>query len=639
MRYFAAPFFKTTKMKRTFLFLVSLCIGIGLKAQDTLRLYHIDEVVVTGTRNNTDVRHLPLTITTVSRPQLEQSYSQSVLPTVTQLTPGLFTTTRGIIGYGVSTGSAGSMKIRGVGSGAQLMVLIDGQPQYAGLMGHPIPDAYQTMMAEKVEVLRGPASMFYGSNAMAGVINIVTRQQETDGSRTNIRLGGGSYGTIQAEAGNSYKSGAFNSNVGISYQRTDGHRENSEFEQYSGFAKLGYSFNPNWKLNGDVNLTHFNASNPGPESAPLLDNDSWITRGLASVSLTNNYGNTNGALRVYFDWGHHKIDDGYNVGGTPRTNFYKHDDYIGGISWYQSASFFEGNRVTFGIDWQRFGGSAWNEPKTGGEKTYLVKDKDGNLTDGLHQDEIAGYVDFRQDLAEWLSMEAGIRYDHHSTAGNEWVPQGGLSFHVSPTADLKAMVSKGFRNPIIREMYMFPPSNTELEPESMMNYELSYTQRLGKGHIGANIFYIDGKNLISTVRIDGRPRNINTGEFTNYGFELNTDYRFNAHWSMDANYSFLHMKKAIDGAPESKFYVGVNYAQNRFGFNVGVQRIDGLYITTGDNALKENFTLLNATATYQVAKAMKLYVKGENLLAQHYQTYAGFYMPRATFMGGIDINF
>ena len=141
MRYFAAPFFKTTKMKRTFLFLVSLCIGIGLKAQDTLRLYHIDEVVVTGTRNNTDVRHLPLTITSVSRPQLEQSYSQSVLPTVTQLTPGLFTTTRGMIGYGVSTGAAGSMKIRGVGSGAQLMVLIDGQPQYAGLMGHPIPDA------------------------------------------------------------------------------------------------------------------------------------------------------------------------------------------------------------------------------------------------------------------------------------------------------------------------------------------------------------------------------------------------------------------------------------------------------------------------------------------------------------------
>ena len=96
-------------MKKSILTLVALCVGLGLNAQDSLRVYHIDEVVVTGTRNNTDVRHLPLTITSVSRPQLEQSYSQSVLPTLTQLTPGLFTTTRGIIGYGVSTGAAGSM--------------------------------------------------------------------------------------------------------------------------------------------------------------------------------------------------------------------------------------------------------------------------------------------------------------------------------------------------------------------------------------------------------------------------------------------------------------------------------------------------------------------------------------------------
>ena len=625
-------------MKKNVLLWASLLISMGAMAQDTLQVYHIDEVVVTGTRNNTDVRHLPLTVTSVSRPQLEQTYSQSVLPAVTQLTPGLFSTTRGIIGYGISTGAAGSIKIRGVGSGAELMVLIDGQPQYAGLMGHPIADAYQTMMTEKVEVLRGPASMFYGSNAMAGVINIVTRQPQ-NGSHTNFRLSGGSYGTIQAELSNTYRKNAFSSVVGGSYQRTDGHRANSEFEQFSGFAKLGYELSDNWKLNGDLNLTHFNSSNPGPESAPLLDNDSKITRGLASVSLTNNYARTNGALRVYFDWGHHNIDDGYTAGASPKTYLYKHNDYIGGFTWYQSASLFEGNRVTVGVDFQQFGGSAWNEDKTDGTRTNLVKDDDGNLVDKTHQTEIAGYVDFRQDVAEWASLEAGLRVDHHSVAGTELVPQGGLSFHVSPTADIKAMVSKGFRNPIIREMYMFPPSNTSLEPERMMNYELSYTQRLKKGHLGANIFYIDGENLISTTRVDGRPRNLNIGEFTNYGFELNGDYRFNAHWSLDANYSFLHMKTRIEGAPESKFYIGVNYAQKKFGLNVGLQHISGLYISTGDDAEKEAYVLLNASATYQIAKSNKFFVKGENLLGQRYQTYSGFYMPKATFMGGVDINF
>ena len=166
---------------------VALATTVFVNAQEPSS--ELQDVVVTGTRNATDVRHLPLTVTTIGNEKLNEQFRTSVLPTVMEQTPGLFTTSRGILGYGVSTGAAGSLKVRGVGSGAQLLVLIDGQPQYAGLMGHPIPDAYQTMMTEKVEVLRGPASLLYGSNAMAGVVNIVTRQMNTDGVKTNAQMG------------------------------------------------------------------------------------------------------------------------------------------------------------------------------------------------------------------------------------------------------------------------------------------------------------------------------------------------------------------------------------------------------------------------------------------------------------------
>lgn len=95
------------------------------------------------------------------------------------------------MGYGVSNGAAGGISLRGIGGSPTtgLLVLIDGHPQYMGLMGHPIADAYQSMLAEKVEVVRGPASVLYGSNAMGGVINIVTRRQREDGVRTGVRLG------------------------------------------------------------------------------------------------------------------------------------------------------------------------------------------------------------------------------------------------------------------------------------------------------------------------------------------------------------------------------------------------------------------------------------------------------------------
>ena len=610
-----------------------LC-GLGGFAQTQLQ-----DVVVTGTRNATDVRQLPLTVTTISNEQLNEQYRTSVLPTVMEQTPGLFMTSRGVLGYGVSTGSAGSMKIRGVGSGAEMLVLIDGQPQYAGLMGHPIPDAYQTMMAEKVEVVRGPASLLYGSNAMAGVVNIVTRQMHQDGVKTDVQVQGGSYGTFQADATNRLKMGKFSSIVGAQYQRTDGHRRNSEFEQFGGFAKLVYDFTPNWQAYGDINVTHFNSSNPGTVDAPLIDNDAKITRGLASVNLVNQYGWTSGALRAYLDWGHHNIDDGYNEGGTPKTALYKHNDYIGGLTWHQIFAFFQGNTTTFGVDWQHFGGSAWNADKATGEKTYLTKDKDGNIVEKQHADEVAGYIDFRQLIAPWLTLDAGLRLDHHSVIGTELVPQGGLSFHLAPRTDLKALVSKGFRNPIIREMYMFPPATTNLEPERMMNYELAFTQRFnGRGHFGANVFYIKGDNLINTVRIDGKPRNVNTGDFENWGLELSGDYRFTPHWSLNANYSYLRMDTPIDGAPEGKFYVGANYHRGLWTVSAGLQNVSGLYIATGENARKENFTLLNAAVSYRVLPFATLFVRGDNILAERYETYAGFPMPKATFMGGVKVS-
>ena len=176
-----------TDMMKTLLSILALSLvpavaGATLPA-DTIgptRDYALDEVVVTGTRRATDVRHLPMTVSVVDRSRLESRYQPSLLPVLSEQVPGLFVTSRGVMGYGVSTGAAGGLSMRGLSGNAQMLVLIDGHPQYMGLFGHPIADSYQTMMAERVEVLRGPASVLYGSNAMGGVVNIVTRQMRQD---------------------------------------------------------------------------------------------------------------------------------------------------------------------------------------------------------------------------------------------------------------------------------------------------------------------------------------------------------------------------------------------------------------------------------------------------------------------------
>lgn len=591
-----------------------------------------DEVVVTGTRNETDIRHLPMTISVVDRKQLESNYQPSVLPTLTEQVPGLFTTSRGIMGYGVSTGAAGGMSLRGIGGSptAGLLVLIDGHPQYMGLMGHPIADAYQTMMTERVEVLRGPASVLYGSNAMGGVINIVTRQMKEEGSKADIQAAYGSYNTLQTEVTNRLKRGRFSSIVTGSYNRSDGHRPDMDFEQYGGYAKLGYDFNDRWKLWGDVNVTHFNASNPGTVAAPYIDNDSRITRGMASAALENHYRRTSGALSFFYNWGRHKINDGYHPGEEPQTAHFNSKDRMMGISWYQSASLFEGNRITAGFDYQHFGGESWYKVLATGEKQPQV---DKQL------DELAGYVDFRQNIGSWLSLDAGLRVDHHSHTGTEWIPQGGLAFHLPRQAELKAMVSKGFRNPTIRELFMFS-KNPDLLPESLVSYELAYTQRLCDNSLtyGLNLYYINGKNII---QVDPAQRkNVNTGHIENWGAEATVAYRFNAHWQADANYSWLHMEHPVLAAPEHKLYVGANYQQGRWTAASGVQYIRGLYtsVTQGQEK-QETFVLWNLNISYRLCNFASLFVKGENLLAQRYEINAGYPMPKATFMGGVHVNF
>lgn len=596
----------------------------------------IQEVVVTGTRMATDARYLPMTVSVIGREQLIEQHQSNILPTVMQQVPGVFVTSRSMMGYGVSTGAAGGINLRGISGGTgQLMVLIDGHPQYNGVYGHPIADSYQTLMAERVEVLRGPASLLYGSNAMGGVLNIVTRAMPSDGMKTTVNLGIGSYGTVQADAANQWHCGKMGGSMALQYGRTDNHRPRMGFEQYGGDVKLTYDISQHWNTYLSADITHFNASYPGTTAAPMYGADQWITRGVVSAALENHYGTSSGAISVYSNFGRHKIDDGSADPSAPTQRYFRSKDALTGISLYESMSLFAGNHLTVGMDYMHIYGRAYYTSKETGE----VMDTPNKQSGRSYRNEVAGYVDVRQDVAEILTISAGVRVDHQSVSGTEWVPQAGLVLRPLSTGELKAIVSKGFRNPTMRELYLYPPSNEELKPERMWNYELSWRQRLGTLTYGANLFYLKGDNLIQTLPVDGKPRNVNTGEVKNYGVEAEAQWAINSHWSVTTNHSYLHMENPVVAAPTYKGFVGADWRNGRWTVNAGVHFINGLYTAVGDDEEKENFCLVNLSATYAMNKTLSLWVRGENLLAQEYEINQGYPMPRATVMGGVNISF
>jgi iron complex outermembrane receptor protein len=596
----------------------------------------LDDIVVTGTMPKVNLRNVPMSISVVTGNKITQRLQPSLLPLLAEEVPGLFISQRGVMGYGVAAGAAGGMSIRGIGGSptSGVLVLIDGHPQYMGLMGHPLADSYQSMMTERVEVVRGPASVLYGSNAMGGVINIITRKQESDGSHKSAQFSYGSYNTLSAELSGGFRKSQFYTNGSLSYNHSDGHRENMDFEQFNGYIKAGYDFTDNWNSFIDVNLSKSLSSNPGTVTSPIIDNDADILRGVASASLENNYDNTSGAVKLFYNFGTHNINDGYNDYSSFIPDYrFRSNDQMFGASAYQSFSFFEGNKTTAGIDLQRFGGEAItkfpNEPA-----------RDSTQVD-IHLNNVAVYLNVQQTVMdERLTFNAGIRLDHHELNGSEWVPQLGLSFTPTSYTSIKGILSKGFRNPTIRELYMFPPRNADLKAERLMNYEISLLQMLPEIGIslGINLFYIKGDNIIQTQIVEGRPLNVNSGEVENRGFELTANYNISEELRLSANYSLLDMTYKIIGAPEHKFYVNANYNIGNWEISSGVQYLGNLYTAVRPEPVTENVWLWNARVNYKALEWLNIFVRGENLLGEKYEINIGYPMPGATVFAGIGID-
>ena len=259
-----------------------------------------------------------------------------------------------------------------------------------------------------------------------------------------------------------------------------------------------------------------------------------------------------------------------------------------------------------------------------------------------HENEVAGYVDLRQHFGARITVNAGLRVDHHSRVGTEWVPQAGIAFHLPRAVEVKLSASKGFRYPILREMYMFPPQNPDLKPESMWNYELALSQQLADGRLtyGVNLFYIDGKNLILTLPNPSGSGmlNLNSGRIENAGAEIEAAWRIDERWTVDANYSYLHMEHPVVAAPEHKFHAGADFRCGRWHLTSGVQYIAGLYTQT-DPVTTQEFVLWNMQASFRAARWLGIWARGENLLAQRYEINAGYPMPRTTVMAGFDVHF
>lgn len=594
----------------------------------------LNEVVVTAPLK-TDPELIPLNVTQVTAGEIEKSGESSLLPVLVAKVPGLFVTERGFAGYGVSGGSAGEVNIRGVGQGNKVLFMIDGQPQWAGVFGHSLADTYVANGVERVEVVKGPSSLLYGSNAMGGSINLVTHTQKKDGLTGRARALFGSYNTQKFALSSGYKKDKFSATLSGQLDRSNGNRAGSAFWLANEFAQLKYAASHRWSVAGMLDMTQTHANNPGTVQSPLENMWTDVFRGTGGIYVKNSYDRMDGGVQGYINWGRHKVDDGNAPGSAPRDYIFNSTDYNMGFTAYESFYLWTANTLSAGVDFQHWGGHIWNVDKEDSSKR--------SSENSHHVNEIAGYVMMQQGFfQDVLSINGGVRLQHGSTYGNVWVPQAGVIVKPGHDSQIKASFSKGFRAPNIRELYLYQPANPDLKPEYMLNYELSYRQYFLDSRLmaGAAIFYIDGKNMIQTIREDGRPLNVNTGKFHNKGFELEAGYSILSNLVATASWSYLHTDSDNLYSPKNKLCADVTYSPGDFSFTLENQSIWSMKNGNPDGS-KQNYSLLNLRAAYtlQGAVPVTLSVKVDNITDKHYEIIYGCPMPGATLMGGVEFKF
>jgi outer membrane cobalamin receptor len=591
-----------------------LHVASAVNGEITLRL----EPAIVRTTVDVIVRDDTASAPTVgSALEIERSGARTVLDAVEKLVPGAFITRRGVMGYGIATNGTGVISIRGIGEqpNAGVLVVVDGRPDYQGLMGHPLPDFYSLSDAAVVSVTEGPASVLYGSNAMGGVVEIKPARPH-EGSSTRLTSSLGSFHTGQHRLSHGARFGRTFYSLAAGISHTAGDRPSSAFRDQDATAAVGYDFSSAWKFSADGRYGHFHVEDPGPVTAPLANSHARVGRGGFGLNLDNSLGRTWGYARFYSSFGNHHITDGFH--STDRTTGMRVD---------QQFALTPNLTLEAGSDIVNYGGQAVNVLS--------------HLDYGRHHlTSAAGFSRIEWIPLPRLRLHTGLRGEHNSQFGGIVTPEFGVALSLREGYTVSADVGRGFRNPTIRELYLFPAPNPALQPESLWNYQASFRANpLSTLTLTATAYYADLSDAIVTT---GRYPNLalrNTGRSLNRGIETSARWRPHRRLAVQSGYAWLRSTNLAPYVPAHKWNYSVELDAGRAFLHFGGVAVGERWADTGRSSTLAGYTLATLRVTVPVTRRTSVFSLVDNLFNRRYEVVPGYPMPGTNAAGGFTVNF
>jgi len=582
--------------------------------------YAMDPIVVTAAKDATRRRELAASVSLIGIDRLTTETAGSVFEAVQHRIPGLFVTEWGAFGYGAAGQAAGKISIRGTGGGANTNVLIlrNGRPDFMGLMGCTIADEFSTDGVERIEVVRGPGSFLYGTNATGGIINIIPRRLERDGFETRLGTGYGSFDTRRLSLSHGGRSRAFDYYLTVSDRRTDGHRTDSDYTGRHYTAHAGWRFSPDASLEFNANLADLMLRDPGPVSSPRVDNWYDLVRSGGDLTLDVRRGSGELVVKAHANFGSHRFFDGW-----------RSKDRTHGLMAWRTFGLITGNATTIGFDIKRYGGRAHDAGADYGEHWIT---------------EYAPYLHLRQLVAGRFILDAGLRSERHSLFGSELLPKLGLVTALGPAADLRLSLAKGFRSPSIRELYLWAPANADLGPDRLWNAELGLIVRPGERlRAEAVLFRSRGSNLI---QFSGPPpRWINGGSYVHNGYEILLDWVPVERVTVHSTWSDIDLSDQAYNIPARKLTLSAGWEGDRLAFSgtlVSIMDMRGSEWGAGPVPRlhdMDDYAVLDLSAVLHPVTGTTLRLTLRNVFDTFYEAMWGYPMPGRQLVADVTYAF
>ncbi|HZX10879.1 MAG TPA: TonB-dependent receptor [Acidobacteriota bacterium] len=487
--------------------------------------------------------------------------------------------------------------IRGIGQrGRRIAVLVDGRPEKMGLYGCTVTHAFPLDNVERIEVVRGPSSVLYGSEAVGGVVNILTHMPENK-FETDFTGSYGSYNTQQynlRHGGNFHRFSYF---LTMDKRSSDGHRENSGYKGNALTGKVQYKWAENLISSFQVKYFDGKKYEAGSLDYPLSDFWNDYKRSAADFSLRKNNPEDEIFLKLYSNFGHHRFSDGWHS-----------RDYVnGGVVRYTSKHI-ANNELTIGGDFRFLGGKSYNFPQgewQKNEQAVFVHDQ---------------YVLWKK----WI-LSTGLRLHRDSVYGLQLSPQWGVVYQINDSTSIRGNISKGFRSPQLNELYMFPAANPELEPEILWNYELGFKKNLFSWLIlDGNCFHMKGSNFIETQPNDSPPPLFqfrNTGKFVFSGIEAALRASINQNLSFRLFYTYLDAGEKTKGRPGHKTDLSLRWEESSYFVSLQGQYVTDYYAGDFSTRPLPSYFLLNTRMGFNISQKVKIFLDINNLLNKNYNIF------------------